>query len=257
VFVSARGALSDRELYERGAATLVASWRAYADASKGAHMVKRPGVAAAVFPEEPERTVYNNALLDCRLDRTGRHAAVDEMASAYARADVPRYAAWVHESDQAMVADLVARGYRFDSSTRAMGMMLSDIHVPRPALELAPAEWAEHLRLAEVPADLLAGVDPRALNLLIARHEGRNVTTALAYDHDGDCGIFNVGTVPAARRRGLGTAITALQLYNAEARGCTTASVQSTEMAERVYAGLGFRDLGRFLEYVPGGRPRL
>jgi hypothetical protein len=30
-----------------------------------------------------------------------------------------------------------------------------------------------------------------------------------------------------------------------------TASLPSTEMAERVYAAVGFRDLGRILEYVP------
>jgi predicted GNAT family acetyltransferase len=40
-------------------------------------------------------------------------------------------------------------------------------------------------------------------------------------------------------------------VHDALARGCETASVQSTEMAERVYAAVGFRDLGRFLEYVP------
>ena len=33
--------------------------------------------------------------------------------------------------------------------------------------------------------------------------------------------------------------------------GCSTASLQSTAMAERVYAAVGFRDLGRILEYVP------
>jgi hypothetical protein len=27
--------------------------------------------------------------------------------------------------------------------------------------------------------------------------------------------------------------------------------LQSTTMAERVYAGVGFRDVGRILEYVP------
>lgn len=35
------------------------------------------------------------------------------------------------------------------------------------------------------------------------------------------------------------------------ARGCRAASLQSTPMAERVYASAGFRDLGRILEYVP------
>jgi predicted GNAT family acetyltransferase len=45
--------------------------------------------------------------------------------------------------------------------------------------------------------------------------------------------------------------VTALLLHDAMARGCTTASLQATAMAERLYSRLGFRDLGRILEYVP------
>jgi predicted GNAT family acetyltransferase len=56
--------------------------------------------------------------------------------------------------------------------------------------------------------------------------------------------------MPHARRRGLGTALTALHLQLARDRGCKTASLQATEMAERIYAAIGFRDLGRFVEYV-------
>ena len=73
----------------------------------------------------------------------------------------------------------------------------------------------------------------------------------MAFDHDGDCGVFNVGTLEAARRRGLGTALTERLLRDAAERGCSTASLQSTAMAERLYAGVGFRDLGQILEYVP------
>ena len=71
----------------------------------------------------------------------------------------------------------------------------------------------------------------------------------MAFDHDGDCGVMSVSTLEPGRRRGLATALTARQLHDALARGCTTASVQSTAMAERVYARVGFRNLGRFLEY--------
>ena len=73
----------------------------------------------------------------------------------------------------------------------------------------------------------------------------------IAFDFAADCGIYNVGTLESARRRGLATALTALHLHDALARGCRTASLQSTAMAERVYAAVGFRDLGRILEYVP------
>jgi predicted GNAT family acetyltransferase len=76
----------------------------------------------------------------------------------------------------------------------------------------------------------------------------------MAFDYQRDCGIYNAATLPAFRRRGLGTAVTALLMHDAQARGCRTASVQSTKVAEHVYAMVGFRDLGRILEFTP--RPR-
>ena len=102
-----------------------------------------------------------------------------------------------------------------------------------------------------MPAGLLSGADPSAFHTLVARRAGGSVATAIAFDHDGDCGIYNMSTLEAARRRGLGTALTARHVHDAADRGCSTASLQSTPMAERVYAAVGFRDLGRFLEYVP------
>jgi predicted GNAT family acetyltransferase len=77
----------------------------------------------------------------------------------------------------------------------------------------------------------------------------------MAYDFDGDCGIYNVGTLEAFRRRGLATAVSAQLVHDALARGCQTASLQSTHAAERIYASIGFRDLGRILEYVPSIMP--
>jgi hypothetical protein len=58
---------------------------------------------------------------------------------------------------------------------------------------------------------------------------------------------------PRARRRGpgIGTGLTLRLLQAARARGCSTASLQSTPIAERVYAAAGFRDLGRILEFAP------
>src|SRR5690348_3500841 len=47
-----------------------------------------------------------------------------------------------------------------------------------------------------------------------------------------------------------GRAPTAVDLHEILARGRVKV-LQSTEMAERVYAAVGFRDLGRILEYVP------
>jgi ribosomal protein S18 acetylase RimI-like enzyme len=242
---------TDAELYLRGRDTLLASWEAYARGAAGAAVKRLPGLTAAVFPHEPERAVYNNALLDHDLDAGERADALDAMEAVYAVAGVSNFAAWVHESDPAMRAELERRGYTLDTTTRAMGMALDDIAVPRPHIRLGPADWAEYLRMEGLPPDFLAAADHAAFHLLVARIGGEMVAAALAYDFAGDCGIYNVGTVEKARRRGLGTALTAAQVHDARDRGGRTASLQSTQMAERVYAAVGFRDLGRIIEYVP------
>jgi ribosomal protein S18 acetylase RimI-like enzyme len=247
-------AVLDTDLMVRGTQTMLASWAAYADGSPGAAVLRLGGVTAAVFPAEPERSVYNNALLAPDLDRTERADALDAMESAYASAAVPRFAAWVREADRAMQADLRARGYRLDTATRAMGMAVDDLRLPPPRLDLAPPDWSAYLRLLVrdgAPAGLLKGVDPGLFHPVIARRGGEDVAAGLGFDLGDDSGIFNVGTLPHARRRGLGTAVTALLVHDAAARGCRTASLQATAMGEGVYAAVGFRDLGRILEFVP------
>ncbi len=247
-------AATGTELYRRGEETLLACWEAIAVGSPGAGVMRMAGVAAAVFPHEPERSVYNNAVLEPGLGRTARGAALDAMEAAYAAAGVTDFAAWVHESDAPMRADVAARGYAVTETTRAMGMALADVRVPRPELDLAPPVWPAYVAYLEgvgAPPGLLAGVDPGPFHLLIARDRGETVATALAFDARDDCGIYNVSTMERARRRGLGTALTARLAHDALERGCTTATLQSTPMAERLYAAVGFRDLGQIIEFGP------
>ena len=257
----ARGlsAVTKDDLYVRGTQTLLASWEEYAGAAPGAEMWRLPGVTAAVFPCGPERDFYNNALLQRGLSAAERAAAIDAMEAAYAAAGVGRFAAWVHESDAATRGALERRGYTLDQTTRAMGMALDDIRLPRPRIGSASANWAEYLRIFGLPDDLLSGADHELFHLAVVRLNGLGVAAALAFDHAEDCGIYNVGTVPWARRRGLATALTTLQAHDARTRGRLTASLQSTAAAERVYHAVGFRDLGLILEYVPpaatSGRP--
>jgi ribosomal protein S18 acetylase RimI-like enzyme len=242
---------SDADLYRRGIATLLASWEEYARGVADAAVARPPGVVAAVFPEGPERGVYNNAVLERGLGAAARVGAVEAMEAAYAAAGVDRFAAWVHETDRRMAADLERRGYTVSETTRAMGMELDRIRLPRPAADVRPSDWAEYLCVDELPPGLLAGVDPAAFHVVVGRLDGERIAVGIALDLDGDCGIYNVGTKKRARRRGMGTAVTGALLHDARDRGCETASLQSTPIAERVYAALGFRDLGRILEYAP------
>jgi GNAT superfamily N-acetyltransferase len=230
--------LAQRDLYVRGTATLLASWEEYARGSDGAALMRLDGVSAAVFPNGPERAVYNNALLEPALDRSERTTAIDAMEAAYGSAGIDRFAAWVHESDDEMRAELGGRGYSFAESTRAMGMPLNDqgrVGAEVPIEVLTWEEYLEFLHIDGAPAGLLKGADSGAFHLLGVRRSGGIVSAALAFDWDGDAGIYNMGTLKPARRRGLAAALTARHLEHARGRGCSTASLQATPIAEGVY----------------------
>jgi GNAT superfamily N-acetyltransferase len=245
---------SDSELYERGEATLLGCWREYAGGSSGAAVHYLAGVCAAIFPAEPERSFYNNAILARGLVPAAHDATLDGMEAAYASAGVDDFAAWVHETDVPMRNALERRGYAIAETTRAMGMVLDQGRIPRPEVEIGELDWQDYLRIFGLPEGLLAGIDHGAFGLVVARVGGQDAAASLSFDLSGDRGIYNVGTLEPFRRRGLGTALTASQLHQAIECGCRTASLQATPMAERMYAAVGFRDFGRIIEYrqLPG-----
>ena len=243
------GELDDGLLYRRSVATLVRSWEYLASGSPGAEVLAADGAAIAAFVNPPERRFLNNAVL--ARDLTDLGAALETIESTYARLSVEGYAVWAHESQAETAAALVARGCRCDSSTRTMAMPLADLAaVDTSGLDVFETEPEEFWAVdgldglvPELPAD--GGY------FYVARLGGESVAMLMACDHDRDCGIYMVATRPAARRRGLATALSAHAVAAARERGCLSASLQATRMAEGVYASVGFRDLGCFDEYVP------
>jgi GNAT superfamily N-acetyltransferase len=240
------------DLFERSVETLIESWVYLASGSPGAEVMRAQDAAIAAFVHSPDREFLNNAVLGPRpADLAATIAAIEE---TYGRHGIERFAVWVHESEGSVAAELRARGYRFDSATRTMAMPVDELgEVDRSALEViepGPAEfWA-----VDGLEGLVPELDPAGAHFYVARLDGENVSMLMAFDQAGDCGIYMVGTVEAARRRGIATALSADAVNAARERGCLTASLQSTAMAEGVYARVGFRDLGLWQEYVPAGR---
>ncbi len=240
----------DAELFERSLATLVRSWVYLASGSPGARVLETGSAAAAIFVHSPDRLYLNNALLTAGIEEIGE--TLEAVERPYAERGIDRFAVWAHEGDAAMRAAILARGYRYDSSTRTMALEAADlIAADTSVLDLAEPDLAEFWRVVGVEG-LAPDLSPQDAHFYLSRLDGHEVAGLMAFDHDGDCGIYMVGTAPAARRRGIATALSAHALTEAFARGCTTASLQATPMAEGVYASVGFRDLGRFEEFVPG-----
>ncbi len=64
-------------------------------------------------------------------------------------------------------------------------------------------------------------------------------------------GVYNIATLPAYRRRGLGEALTWHAVSRGAEAGCTIASLQTSEMGESIYTRMGFR---RWASYPTYGR---
>ena len=88
----------------------------------------------------------------------------------------------------------------------------------------------------------------------VGRLDGEVVTTASLAPAAGIGGIFNVATLPKARRRGLGAAMTLTALRKAREFGCRIGILQSSAMGLGVYRRLGFEQYSTYSVYVGTGQ---
>ena len=185
---------------------------------------------------------------------------IDEPAAAADRDGLPaagRYAAVLAE--HGLVAD----------DHPLPGMVLHPLpgpvtHAPGVAVrEVDPADpavLAEHHRVwadGGLPLEIVARVISAAfaadpdVRLFTGYLEDRPVATSIAIRSGDVSGIYGVGTIEAARRRGVGTAVTWAAVEAGRGWGCDTIVLQATEMGLPVYRAMGFRTV---VSYATFGR---
>jgi GNAT superfamily N-acetyltransferase len=86
----------------------------------------------------------------------------------------------------------------------------------------------------------------------LARLGGRAVAALTAMCAGDTVLLFNVATVPRARRRGIAGNLALVALRDAQASGCVNAALTATPEARRLYEELGFRACGLMEQWVPG-----
>ena len=163
-----------------------------------------------------------------------------------------------------LVARLEAHGLVHDEDLPVLGMNLDGWRAEPPgdAIEL---DWvADRAGFDEASRVMFAGfgmpdsifdafadrfsmtvLGPNASQrIVVARIEGRPVSTALGFVLDGVLGIYNVATMPDAQRRGGATAATRAVIEDGIARGAVAAILQTSEAGRKVYERIGFHDVG-------------
>jgi GNAT superfamily N-acetyltransferase len=205
-----------------------------------------------------------NGILAARPAAVGDSAAVEEALAYFDAHGVTTFTWWLAPgvARAAWEAQLAPHGFRFDSNTPGMAIDLDALDETGPAppgLEIRavsdgagletwvrtfiagfalPDSWRGDM--AALIADI--GLDWPARNYL-ATLDGKPVATSSVILAGGVAGIQCVATLPAARGRGIGAAITLAPLLDARRLGYRVATLQSSEMGYRVYERLGFREV--------------
>ncbi|MEX2546899.1 MAG: GNAT family N-acetyltransferase [Chloroflexota bacterium] len=200
----------------------------------------------------------------CLVLRPAAPADLDEALTWVGAANVP-FTARLLESLVADVAPvLVDHGLVRDEPMP--GMVLKPIPAtpdPAPGIEVEavdddsyanfvevliatglPEEWAERTFGSHL-------LEAEHLVFFLARLDGRPVGTSLAVRTGDIGGIYTVGTVEDARRRGVGTAVTWAAVEQIRDWGCTAAVLQSSAMGYPMYRAMGFEEVVRYARFKP------
>ena len=185
-------------------------------------------------------------------------AEADEVAAALAWLaghDLP-FRAWVApEVVSGLLHVFAARGLELEPEPYP-GMVLNPVPAaPAPAggVEVARIDAAGLDEFVQVsidgglPADLARRLTPPsfaadpAVQLFVGRLDGRAVGTSIAIQSRNASGIVAVATLPEARRRGVGAAVSWAAVSAGAEHGHDTTVLQSSPMGFPVYAAMGFR----------------
>jgi GNAT superfamily N-acetyltransferase len=250
----------DQDLIEAADGNFIGSYRKLVEHSPRAEMREFGGVFA--FVTGLPIGIFNGCIV------TGP-ALVDDLAHALAWIaghNVP-YRLWIHEELTGQLANVaLEQAMERDSWLEPQMVLRAMPSAPAPLPGVRVRTVADARLLEVYRAVFVAGgmsVDDahrlfsdsfaaeNDVQLIVAYLDDEPVGTSLALRTGDVGGVYAVGTLPGARRRGVGTAATWAAVAACRAWGCGTIVLQSSEMGFPVYRAMGFRTVVRYAVFRP------
>lgn len=233
----------------------------------------------ATFHEEPEqqwfisglpfelcngvvRTAFTSTDVDAKIEEVTRHFTERNVPAAWLVGPSPQPAdlrsrleahGWVlAETDPGMAIDLLALR---EDSPLPPGLVIKEVSDGETL-----KQWIRTMTVGsgmpdsvqDMLLDLCARygfVQVPSVGYYLGLLNGELVATSLLFMAGGVAAIYDVATLPEARGRGIGTAITVAPLLAARMLGYRIGVLESTQMGLNVYRRLGFQEYCSFSFY--------
>lgn len=209
-------------------------------------VLERDGLVASVVPSAPESPTLNAAVA---IEPDAATTHLQELADRYSMANVRRWGVWLDSGSTRAARVFEQAGMAVTSASPGMGAAIDSLELEQAAqhqADLATIGRVNDLAYGNFDQRLertLAPLPNGILHTYRVDLDGAPAAVAMAMHHDEDCGVSFVATIPQARRRGLATAVMRQALSHARETGCTSSTLQATDVGERLYENLGFKRL--------------
>lgn len=215
------------------------------------------------FPANP----FFKGVWRTHLSRGETETKIDEVLNWFNQHGAPYFFWWTDSRTQPvdMAEHLIRRG--FDGNLEGDPGMAANLYELRENFQISSSikiiqaieqesleDWRDAFAeafvipvsdgQAWVDATLSLGKENVPWKLYVGYLEHKPVSTSILFYGAGVAGLYAIGTIPRARNKGIGTAITLKPLLDARNQGYHYAVLFSSRMGYAVYKRLGFREVG-------------
>lgn len=211
-----------------------------------------------------------NAVFDCQADEHSINELIEGVIQSYTEHNViPYWRVCPDDTPASLADDLIKKGFELRETQIAMSVDLAKLDESitlADNITLERIASADELRtkhpsfmqdrpgMAALMRELFDyhGYSPESVwQHYVGLLDGKPVAYGSAFYATGVVGIYNVGTFPEARKRGIGSAITKQLLLDARDRGYRVGTLQSSQMGLNMYQKMGFKRYFDIDYYAP------
>lgn len=244
-------------------------WRVCSTALPGAELQEERDLVRLVTGRS--EAPWLNGILWARFDASSLAHEIDDAMTPFREGNLPMlWSVGETSTPERLGRGLEHRGLTQLSTLAAMAIELERLEPPEPPSELSVERvrdvagldrWLEAyvggFEMSEASGRVLHELygrlglgDDAPFRHYVGTVGGRPVASATLFLAEGEADVWHISTLPEARGRGIGAAMTIAALRGARDLGYRYGSILATPMGARVYARLGFEQHGELVQYV-------